>query len=218
VTTERFEERLMAELKTRVRERAQERQAGAESVAAGVDALVARQRGRPRLRLRLRTVAVPMGLAVVIATAVFTAANTNVGGATSQHLLYSVDNAAYAVQKEPTGIVKLTILDANGRPNVDEMRSDLANAGITARVLADVPYCQHPQSHPSPDTTRLPPADAAVPRSDIENGRLVYYIDPRSVVPGVTLSVMFGSNLRYVWMELSASNDVPTCLFPVPSH
>jgi len=209
MTTERFEDRLMLDLKARVRERAQERRAAPESVAAGVDALVARRTGRRRLRFG--TIAAATGLTAAIATTVFTATSSTMAGG-AHHPLFKVANAAYAVQQEPTGIVKLTILDGDGRPNADELRADLAKAGINARVLADVPDCQRPQPHPSPDLGLLPPADAQAPRGGIEDGELVYYIDPRSVVPGVTFSVLFGKSLRTLEMSLSQPHDVPTCM------
>ena len=210
MNTERFEERLMLELKTRVRERAQERQAGEEGVAAGVDTLVARRRGR--YRPRFGTVAAATGLTAAITAAVLTATGSPLAAGARQHALFHMATAAYAVQQEPTGIVKLTILDGDGRPNADELRADLAKAGINARVLTDVPDCQRPQPHPSPDLGLLPPADAQAPRGGIEDGKLVYYIDPRSVVPGVTFSVLFGKSLRTLEMSLSQPDDVPTCM------
>lgn len=209
MNTERFEDRLMLELKARVRERARERQAAPQSVTAGVDALVARR--TVRRRLRFGTIAAATGLTAAIATAVFTATSSTMAGG-AQHPLFKVANAAYAVQQEQTGIVKLTILDGDGRPNVDELRADLAKAGIDARVLADVPDCQRPQPRQSPELGLLPPADAQAPRGDIEDGKLVYYIDPRSVVPGVTFSIMFGSSLQTIEMSLTEPDDVPTCM------
>jgi len=200
----------MLELKTRVRERAQERQAGEEGVAAGVDTLVARRRGR--YRPRFGTVAAATGLTAALTAAVLTATGSPLAAGARQHALFHMATAAYAVQQEPTGIVKLTILDANGKPDVDKLRSDLAKAGINARVLADVPDCQHPQPHPSPADTRLPPADVAPLHSEIENGRLVYYMDPRLVLPGETFSLFYGKSLQSIEMALSQSDDLPGCM------
>lgn len=228
MTTERFEERLMLELTTRVRERAREQGVGAalgtpavtdiggESAAVGVEALTARHGGRRRLRLG--TIAAATGLTAAIATVAITSAGGTLAGGAPQHPLFHMANAAYAIQQEPTGLVKLTILDANGTPNVDELRSDLAKAGIKARVLADVPDCRRPQPHPSPVSTLLPPADAAPPRFDTEDGKLVFSIDPRSVIPGQTIFVMYGQTLRHVAIALNASGDVPACIFTAADH
>ncbi|HEU5331708.1 MAG TPA: hypothetical protein VFU73_03065, partial [Actinocrinis sp.] len=203
MNTERFEERLMLELKSHVRERAQARQAAEDGVAAGVETLVARRRGRRRPRFG--TVAGAAGLTAAIAAAVVTSTSGTLADGAPHHPLFHAVNAAYSVQQEPTGLVKLTILDANGRPNVDELRSDLAKAGINAKVLADVPDCQHPQPRPSPGETPLPlpPADAVTAHSAIENGKLVFYMDPRLVVPGEMFSVLFGKSLQTTEMALS---------------
>ena len=230
MNTERFEERLLLDLTTRVRERAREREhsagsafgttaaagPGDESAAVGVEVLTARPRGRHRLRLS--AIAAATGLTAAIAAAAITSAGSTLAGGAPQHPLFHMANAAYAVQQEPTGIVKLTILEADGKPDVAALRSDLAKAGINARVLAGVPDCSHPLSHPSPNPAVLPPADAAPPRSDIENGRLVFSMDPRSVVPGVTFSVMYGRSLRSFAIALSASDHVPDCLPTTADH
>jgi len=227
MNAERFEERLMHELKSYVQERAPRQGAIEDDAPAPIAAAYSgRGAARPRLfaRLRPRTVVIAgagFATAVAVSAAVFTAGTAATGAANAgakSHPLYYAANAAYSVRQQPDGIIKLTILDENGRPDVDTLRSDLAKAGVKASVRADVPDCRGPQPHPSPDPRLLPPPNTVPDRVERENGKLVYYLDPREVVPGVTFSVMYGKSLRHTEFALNPSGHVPACLATATSH
>jgi hypothetical protein len=228
MNTERFEERLMQELKSYVRLRGQDQLSatGESDAAAAVDepapveayqAAIGRPAGR--LRVRPRTLAVAAGLTAAIGAAVLagtTAATNNADRRPAQPLFY-VANAAYSVKQEPQGIVKLTILDADGKPDADTLRSDLAKAGVNARVLSDVPDCRSPQPRPSPET-QLPPAGLIPDHTEFENGRLVYYLNTKELFAGRMFTLMYGQSLQSFEVILGASDYRPTCIATAAYH
>jgi hypothetical protein len=234
MNAQRFEERLMHELKSYVQERArapheQAAEFGTQRSAdvgtgtgtdtgTGTSASALIRHGGRRPHPRPRTVAaVGAGVTAAIAAAVLTTGAVGTAG-TAPHALFHVANAAYAVQQEPAGVVKLTILDANGRPDVNALRRDLAKAGVDARVLADVAPCSHPLAHPRPTPRSLPPVPPVPDRIEFENGRLVYYLNTGEVTQGTTLSILFGHNLGTIGVALSASDDLPTCMPTATDH
>ncbi|HEV2346259.1 MAG TPA: hypothetical protein VGS97_19325, partial [Actinocrinis sp.] len=231
---ERFEERLMYELKSHVQERAQAlaHERVQEREVPGGGRRLARARPRPRPRPRT-VVAASAGLAAVIAAAVLitgnTAATSSAGtGGDAGRIVVSVSgtpralvhiaNAAYTVQQEPAGIVKLTILDARGKPDVNALRRDLAAAGVDARVLADLAVCRSPLPSSSPGIELLPPAKLPPDRVTFENGKLVYYLDTNEVSPGMTLSILFGDSLGTIGVALTSTDALPTCIFNPADH
>jgi hypothetical protein len=213
MTTDGFEERLMRELRTYVHERAQERpQADDATAAADGGAYLTNAAGADHRGARPRLLAIGACLAATAAAAavaVFSAGTTTgvagtAPGATAQAPLFQAVNAAYTVQQEPAGVVKLTILDASGRPDVEALRSDLAQAGVNASVIVNVPPCTRPQPHPRA-TSRpgLPPANLVPDRVGEENGQEVYYLDTKEVTPGTTFSLLFGQTLGEITVGLS---------------
>ncbi|MFG2191688.1 PT domain-containing protein [Streptomyces sp. NPDC048639] len=160
MNTGRFEERLLQELKTRIAQ--QPAQADAAKSAAFAPA-------EPSARGRVLRVGLAAGVAVaMVGTAVLigqtgpggsggTAADSRAedGGSRAR-----IVNAAYTVERKETGVVKLTIEDPSGRPDIDGMRKDLESMGVPARVYAGDPDCPTGRPDPSgsgdPDPTGEP--------------------------------------------------------------
>ncbi|MGW1617492.1 hypothetical protein ACWCQZ_51305, partial [Streptomyces sp. NPDC002285] len=190
---ERFEERLMHELKNHVQERAQ--QAGAEETA-GV------QPGRSR-RVRWVPVAVAAGLTAAVAAttlALGQSASQDAGGGMGR-----ITNVAYTLEQQDAGKVKIIIEDPSGKPDAEGLRRDLARMGVKARVLLGDPEC--PAFRPPAGATgksaeaTAPTPSASLPTEDAgvsdpfpirkEDGKTVAYVDPHIVAPGNTLIVGF---------------------------
>jgi hypothetical protein len=237
MNTQGFEERLMQELKSYVHDQATQHAATDsrtqdEADTASVD-------GRRVVRPRPRAIAVGTGVAAVIAAAAYlagsigtTAGTGAAGGSPAVHrqLIHSA-NAAYDVQQEPDGTVKLTILDENGKADVNTLRNDLAKAGVNARVLSDVRDCTSPQPHPTPTYYALPPALLPPQRLTFElekgkpangqpgsaKGKIVYYFAPDSLLPGQVLTIMYAQSLRTFSVAISDAGNLPTC-FPTPAY
>ncbi|MEU6080758.1 PT domain-containing protein [Streptomyces sp. NPDC047108] len=168
MNTGRFEERLLQELKARIEHPplhsdAPEDTGVAESVVLGPAERRVRGRGR----------AVQVGLAAGVAVAMVATAfvigqngpdgsgdavaGSRADGGGSQSRIV---NAAYTVERKKTGIVKLTIEDPSGKPDIEGMRKDLESMGVRARVYVGDPACPSPRppTHPSgdPDATEEP--------------------------------------------------------------
>ncbi|WUH93802.1 hypothetical protein OG900_29260 [Streptomyces sp. NBC_00433] len=195
MNTEGFEDRLMHELKNHVRQSAQH--VNAEEADGA----------RPVRSRRVRWV--PLGLVAGLAATV--AATTLVvgqsassgahGGLTASadrgRSLNRITNAAYTLEKEPAGGVKLTIENSSGKPDIEGMRKDLARMGVRAKVLAGDPNCTaHKGSGASGDKNPEPSdgqAGEIAPYFHLRgtSGKLIAYIYPAKVPAGSTLTLGF---------------------------
>jgi hypothetical protein len=135
MTTERFEERLMHELKNHVQQRANDPQP--EGAAEG--------RSRRARRVRWLPVGLTSGLAAAAAGIVLTTVPAQ-------------SAAAYTLQNEKEGIVKLTIVNPGGKIDLEKLRNDMAHLGINSRVYVGDPNCHIPrnQGRPDPSAPRHP--------------------------------------------------------------
>ncbi|MET7551867.1 hypothetical protein ABZS94_40455 [Streptomyces sp. NPDC005500] len=238
MNTERFEERLMHELKNHVEQHAQ--LVGTEETA-GV---------RPVRNRRVRWVPVGLiaGLTAAAAATTFTlgqsaspdAAGGMAASPRGSQSLGRIAHTTYTLEQEPAGEVKLTIEDPSGKPNVDGMRQDLARMGLRAKVLLGDPNCPSPQSTPQSDTDSGATAGSPAPtfsapvdtstdtgtgldfwRMTEENGKTVAYVDPDKVPADTTLTLGFplaqtspdlGLSVMTIGM---AEGDGPDCI-PAP--
>ena len=229
MNAERFEERLMHELKNHVRQR--DIQTAADHDHAPDAETVRRLDPRPRRRFAI--VGLSVGISAVAAGVITAVVLTPSAAPNADHSLFRAANAAYAIQQEPSGIVKFTILDASGRPNVEDLRRDLADAGINARVVADVPSCPNLPAAPATPTPALIGRPLPLPTSHVpsvpphaspppdwvahENGKLVYYLNTAAMPPGSLLDVMFGRDLGSLEIGPTNSVSLPTCIPVVPA-
>ncbi|WP_369275908.1 hypothetical protein AB5J55_43640 [Streptomyces sp. R11] len=228
---ERFEERLMHELKNHVQRAQQE---GAEETAAP----------RPARSRRVRWVPVTVGAGLTAAAAITAlilgqAPNAGGGQAVSSgtgQSLGRITNVAYTLEQQNTGKVKLTIEDPSGKPDVEAMRRDLAHMGVRAKVLLGDPECL--SSPPpagagdgSPETpapqSSAPTPSASVPAENSdglgpfhitrENGKL----DPAIVPTGNTLIIGFpAAHTEHplgVMMIADSPGDGPNCIAAAPA-
>jgi hypothetical protein len=195
MNTEGFEDRLMDELKDHVRQSAQH--VNTEETYGA----------RPVRSRRVRWV--PLGLVAGLAATV--AATTLIvgqsassgarGGLTASadggRSLNRITNAAYTLEKEPAGGVKLTIENSSGKPDIEGMRNDLARMGVRAKVLAGDPNCPaDDDSGASGDPITEPSnghAGEVAPYFHLRRaaGKLVAYIYPAKVPAGSTLTLGF---------------------------
>ncbi|MGW7825100.1 hypothetical protein ACWGLF_45605 [Streptomyces puniciscabiei] len=182
MNSERFEERLMHALKNHVQQRAQK--VGVE-VTAGVRPVRSRRAGWV-------SVGLAAGLAVAAAATAFSpgqSASSVPGGGLANpprgaHSLGPITNAAYTLEEEPTGEIKLTIVDPSGKLNIKGMQRDLARMGVRAKVLLGAPHCPSPQS-------TAPAAGVRAFGIAREHGKLVAYIDPAKFPADTTLAFGF---------------------------
>ncbi|MGW8355519.1 hypothetical protein [Streptomyces wedmorensis] len=141
---ERFEERLMHELKNHVEQRAQ-------------DTSAAERAPRPS-RIHRRSW-VPAGLTAGLAASVAAAVlvlnpaggagsaaagrNTAESPVTADDSLDRISTVAYTLKRDPHGTVNVTIRDAGAeRPDLTRLQQDLKRMGVNARVYQDDPTCQ----------------------------------------------------------------------------
>ncbi|MFJ9752931.1 hypothetical protein [Streptomyces chartreusis] len=233
---ERFEERLMHELKNHVEQRAQ--QAGTEQTAG-----VRSARSR---RVRWVPIAVAAGLtAAVAATTLTLGQSPNAGGSQAKssgtgQSLGRITNVAYTLEQQDTGKVKLTIEDPSGKPDVKGMRRDLARMGVRAKVLLGDPECPafRPPAGASDENSEAaaPPSSAPTPSASVpaedagslnpfritrENGKLVAYVDPAIVPNGDTLIIGFPATHTEhplgVMTIADAPGDGPDCIAAAPA-
>ncbi|MFF8513350.1 hypothetical protein ACF064_35400 [Streptomyces sp. NPDC015492] len=140
---ERFEERLMQELKNHVAQRAQAASAmekGGERTGGPAPV-----RGR-----RWVPVGLTAGLAASIAAAVLVldpasgVGPTVAGGAEARPpAADTISTVAYTLKREPHGTVDVTIRDADAaRPNPVRLQHDLRKMGVNAHVYQDDPTCR----------------------------------------------------------------------------
>ncbi|WP_377270157.1 hypothetical protein [Peterkaempfera sp. SMS 1(5)a] len=213
---ERFEERLVHELKNHIQQRVQ--QTSAEEMV-GV---------RPvrRRRVRWLPIAVAAGLTAVVAATTLalgqSGANTGGGQAkapgTSQPL-GRITKAAYTLEQQASGKVKLTVGDPFGKPGlrdltrmVEGMRWDLARMGVQAKVLLGDPECSSVHA-----TTKIRLKKI---RSTLENGKSIVYLDPSIVPTGDTLIIGFPAAHTErplgVMTIADATGDGPDCIAAEP--
>ncbi|MEV6317050.1 hypothetical protein [Streptomyces sp. NPDC051776] len=146
----RFEERLLQELKARIEQRpsytdAAESMAFASAESGGWG--------------RVFRVGLAAGVAVAMVATAFllgqngpdgshdtvTGSRTEDGGPRER-----IVNAAYTVERKAAGVVKLTIEDPSGKPDIEGMRKDLESMGVPARVYAGDPDCPNPRPGGTP--------------------------------------------------------------------
>ncbi|MGW2376013.1 hypothetical protein [Kitasatospora sp. NPDC001683] len=201
MNAERFEERLMHELKNHVQQRAESPHPDQSATA------------RPRRGVRVRWV--PVGLASGLAAAVAGVALT---------VLPSQPAAAYTLQNDGSDLVKLTIVNPAGKIDLGKLQKDLDRIGVHSRVLAGDPDCATPWGGPDPTASPSPssspstspnpqpprgetprsappgsahpsPGDTSLPADgwDIggEDGKTVLYIRPGKIPAGKLLMVGF---------------------------
>jgi hypothetical protein len=162
MNTQRFEERLVHELKNHVQQR--------DQGACEAETLIPLP-GRNRWARWA-----PAGLAAAVAAVAttyalgpFTGTDTSAGSpavsaSPAGHLLGRITTAAYTLDQEPSGAVRLTIVAPSGKANVEGLRHDLGRMGIRAKVLVGDPKCPSPHPSSSPNGTGTPAGSAATPR------------------------------------------------------
>lgn len=175
-----------------------------------------------RPRRRLAFLAIPLVTAAA-AGAVFTALTTGhptTPAQANQHDTsgqpIKITAAAYTLQQEDHGLVKLAITDPAGKLDLPGLQHDLDRLGVPARVYAGDPNCPNPQADPSPSPTSTPdptptastsqPETSAAPSSpaterpaflgdswriEIKNGKPVLYVRPGKIPAGQELMVGF---------------------------
>ncbi|MFB7616467.1 hypothetical protein [Kitasatospora sp. NPDC056181] len=206
MNAERFEERLMHELKNHVQQRAQSPHP--ESPVAT----------RPRKRLGVR-LALPAGLAAAVA-------------GVTMVVLPAQTAAAYTLEHADGDLVKLTIVNPAGKVNLDQLHKDLDRLGVPNVILLGDPHCSTP---PGPSTAPgQAPFSTATPSSptelrasklasqgwDIgeENGKTVLYVRPDKIPAHSQLMVGFplaktDPTHRYGVIESALiTGHTPTCL------
>jgi hypothetical protein len=210
MNAERFEERLMHELKNHIQQRAASSHPGS-AVAA-----------RPRRRLGVR-LALPAGLAATAAGIAMT-------------VLPAQTAAAYTLQHEKGDLVKLTIVNPAGKINLDRLQKDLDRLGVPNRVMVGDPRCSTPPGNPVPGTApssapaATSTASSADSASDLapqgwevgrENGKTVLYVRPGKIPAHTQLMVGFPlakTDPSHAYAVIEAGlikGHTPTCL-PAP--
>jgi hypothetical protein len=221
---ESFEGRLLEELKGYVDERST-RAVGRPEGRRATAARVARATRRAHWRLA----GLGVGAAAAITAAAVVANSSSAGspdlqGGTSSsasgqfYHFYHAQNAGFAIDSEPSGAVEITIVDGSEEPDVDAMRSELAKAGVHAKVLTNVPTCQQlarTPGAPAPIGSGVPiaaPADV-LDHPDIQGDKVIYSVDAHPKTPDTTLWIMFSSTLSTITMErILDSGPQPNCL------
>ena len=212
---EKFEDRLLAELKGYVHGRA------GQSAAAQPTRRTTSKRGA------VWRLAGGVGVATAIAAAVFLAdgsptTSLNPGAApTTPVTPIHVQNADFAVESEPASqTVAITILDGAKKPDADVLRNALAEAGVRAEVLTSVPTCRQLADIPGAPTpvpsasvqTVLDPVDQLISVGTV--GDLVYKVDASPArTRNTTVWVMFSSSLSTIVVERALdSSPRPNCV------
>ena len=222
MNAEHFEERLLQELKSYVDERSAEA-VGRRAPRRTMPRLSpSSPRPRPGHRTYLRLALGGIGVAVAVAVGI--AATLSVRPNTEQTPymptagpLPHAQNAAFAVEAQPSGAVVIVILDGSGKPDTNALRSDLARAGVHARVMADVPTCAQLAKIPGAPTP-VGSAQAQVVADPLDfpftdHGDLAYSVDASARADGTTLTIMFSSTLATIFLERTASSGpLPNCL------
>ncbi|MGI5380749.1 hypothetical protein ACQEV2_42535 [Streptomyces sp. CA-251387] len=173
-----------------------------------------------RPRRRLAFLAIPLVTAAAAGT-VFTALATGHPTTpakanqhdTSGHPL-KITAAAYTLQQEDHGLVKLAVTDPAGKLDLPGLQHDLDRLGVPARVYAGDPSCPNPQADPSPSQTSAPdptpsasqPAASSAPGRpttgrpavigdswtvEMKHGKPVLYIRPDKIPTGQQIMVGF---------------------------
>lgn len=217
MSAERFEDRLLAELKGYVGERTGQAAAPQEGRRAG-----------PRRRSTWRLASGGLSVAAAIAVAAVVA---NVGSATgsapaskapaiattASGPLFHTRNAAFAIDAEPSGVVDITILKGDEEPDIAALRSDLARAGVRASVVTNVPTCELLAQRPgAPSPVGSAQSDTVTDAADRPisiNSDFVYQVDASADTRGTTLWIMFSSTLSTIFVERTVdSGPQPNCL------
>ncbi|MFJ4866487.1 hypothetical protein [Streptomyces sp. NPDC088748] len=133
------------------------------------------RRADKRGNLRVR-IALPAGLAAVVAGIALTA-------------LPAQTAAAYTLQKENGGLIKITIIDPASKINlVDELQKDLDRLGINGRVYAGDPNCT---TAPSQETNQENGPIHHASDIDAEDGKVAFYVNPDIIPAGKHLQIVF---------------------------
>jgi hypothetical protein len=219
MSTERFEERLLRELKGYIEERP-----APDGAVGDQDGRGARSGRRSPWRLAGSGISVAATVAVAV-VAVGTiggspsgAAASKVPAATAAGPLFHAQSAAFAIDVVASGAVDITILKGSEKPDVDALRGDLAKAGVHARLLTNVPTCRQLADRPgAPTPVESAQANAVIDMADRplpdKDGDLVYSLDTSAATRGTTLWIMFSSTLSTIFVERTTdSGPQPNCL------
>ncbi|OIJ88405.1 hypothetical protein [Streptomyces colonosanans] len=201
-----------------------------------------------RSRRRKAFLAIPLATAVA-AGAVFTALAT--GHATNpvqanQHSSsgqpLKITAAAYTLQQEDHGLVRLAIIDPAGKLDLPGLQRDLDRLGVPARVYAGDPNCPtpaDPSSSPTSTPDPIPTAPASQPevsrtpsglasehpasswRVEVNNGKPVLYVRPDKIPAGQKLMVSFPlahTEPDHAWsiIEGRTIDGTPPACIPAP--
>ncbi|MFG2794865.1 hypothetical protein [Streptomyces sp. NPDC048419] len=161
----------------------------------------AREQGRARRqRLAVRVLA-PAAVATAIAGGAVTVGQTgtptdhgttagHTAPAGTGHFPERITTVAYTLDREPHGVVKVTIRDiGETKPDPERLQRDLARMGVRARVYQGDPYCPVSDGDASGDEGD----DLAlkVVQFESRDGRFTASIHPDKIPAGHTLAIIF---------------------------
>lgn len=208
-----FEERLLQELKGYVADRARDTAIGHRGGTRAT-----RPKRRPTWRLAGGGTAVAIATGVALMVVMSPSATPGAASVTEPDRAFHARNAAFAIDAAPSGAVDITILEGSDKPDIDALRSDLAKAGVDAKVATDVPTCQALAQSPGAPS----PVDSAhvrfvTDRLDFpfyRDGDLIYSVDASAdKTRGTTLWIMFSSTLSTIVVERTTdSSPQPDCM------
>ena len=225
MSAKQFEEKLLTELKDYVNERAEQTEARAEGRRARAE----RERRSPwRLASGGLTVAAAIALAVVLtdggspadpsASKLPVTSSSIAPDPATSGPFFHVDDAGFAIDAEPSGVVDITILKGSASPDIDAIRSGLAKAGVHARVVR-VPTCLQLKSSPgapSPvgsaqSVSVTDPKDQLMTNSA---GDVVYQVDTSGALThDTTVVIVVANTLSTLTTErLTDTSPIPNCL------
>lgn len=211
MNADNFEERLLQELKGHVADRARDAAIGHRGGSR-----VMRPKRRPTWRLAGGGAAIAVGAAALVV--MNSSATPGPASATGSGHTFHAQNAAFAIDAAPSGAVDITILKGSDKPDIGALRSDLAQAGVDAKVATDVPTCQalaQSPGAPSPvDSAHLRFVTDRLDYPFYRNGDLIYSVDASAEkTRGTTLWIMFSSTLSTIVVERTLdSGPQPDCL------
>ncbi|MDQ0943801.1 hypothetical protein [Streptomyces sp. V1I1] len=161
---------------------------------------MARQQGKDRRRrLAVRVAAAVAVVAAVagIAVTIGQAPGTSAGhGTTAQHTAPGagyfperITAVAYTLDREPHGVVKVTIRDTGEtRPALERLQRDLARMGVRARVYQGDPYCPVNEEK---NTSGDDDIALKVVRFTHEDGKFIGSIHPEKIPADHSLVIVF---------------------------
>jgi hypothetical protein len=159
------------------------------------------------------------GVAAALTAVTLTAHSTPPSGTTSGTVdtrpLHVLD-AGFAIDSDHKGSVDITILQGSGQPEAEVLRSDLAVAGVDAKVMLNVPTCRQLAESPgAPSPVYSAESEPVADTLDYpfyEKGHLIYSVDTSAKTRGTTLWIMFSGTLSTIYIERTAdSGKQPNC-------